>query len=73
METGVSNLQKIVRVSRFVTLAKEENGIVIEANCWLNDKTYDPPYTVNIRGYGSNLQKASEQTLYKMKLCGVKL
>lgn len=70
--TNKNMLQDIVKIARFVTLAKDKNGFIVEANCWIDDRTFDPPYTVNIRGCGKTVESATENCLDRMKLCGVK-
>lgn len=65
-------LEDIVKIARFVTLAKDENGFIVEANCWIDDRTFNPPYTVNIRGWGNTVESAAQNCITKMKLCGVR-
>lgn len=68
----MENLNTIIAVSRFVTVAKADGGITIEANCWLSQEEIQP-YTVNVRGWGKTLDNAAAQTILKMNLIGIKL
>lgn len=64
----MDDLEELTKISRFVTIAKSEGGIIVEANLWLNEKTMMPPYTVNIRGWGKTIESAAEVAMMKVNL-----